>query len=97
MIELSNRLTILYEEYSGDDAWGNFVSCFPEINTDLLNQIPIETDFVRALYWKKGDNLDRVKNWLEKPLPALDGKTPFEILKLEEGKTILRTAIMRMP
>jgi len=97
MTKLSNRLTILFEEYPGDDAWVHFVSCFPEIDTKLLDQIPIETDFVRALYWKKGDNLDRVKHWLVKPVPALDGKTPLEILKLEEGKTILRTAIMRMP
>lgn len=97
MTDLAKRLTILYEEYPGDDAWGNFVSCFPEMDADLLNQIPIETDFIRALYWKKGSNLGRLKSWLVKPVPALDGKTPIEILKLEEGKTILRTAIMRMP
>ena len=53
MTELSNRLTILYEEYPGDDAWGDFVSCFPEINTNLLNQIPIETDFMQSAFLTK--------------------------------------------
>ena len=97
MTELSKRLTVLYEEYPGDDSWENFVSCFPEMDTNLLDQIPIETDFGRALYWKKGNNLGRLKNQQAKPVPAFDGKTPFEILKMEEGRTILRTAVMRMP
>lgn len=97
MSNLSNRLSILVEEYPGNLAWNNFVSSFPDLDADLLTKIPIENDCAKVIYWKKGNKLDEVKKWLAKPIPALDGKTPLEILSLEHGKTILRTAIMRMP
>jgi len=97
MTKLSNRLSILYSEYPGDDAWNEYISCFPDIDAKLAEQMPIEAEFAKALYWNKGEDLARVKSWLKKPVPALDGKTFYEVLKLKEGRTILRTAIMRMP
>ncbi len=97
MTKLSHRLSILLNEYPGDEAWNTYVSCFPAIDLDLAKQVAIGEDFARALYWKKGDDLDRVKHWLNKPVTALDGNTVHEILKLEKGNKILRTAIMRMP
>ncbi len=97
MTNLSNILLVLLNEYPGDDAWDQFVSTFPEIYIDFIDQIPIDADILKVLYWKKGNNADRVLNWLGKPIPALDGNTVFDILKMQEGKTVLRTAIMRMP
>ena len=97
MNRLSSRLSVLYEEYPGNIAWNNFVSSFPELNAELLSKMPIEGDLARVIYWKKGNRLDEVKKWLSKPIPALDGKTPLEIISLDDGSTILRTAMMRMP
>lgn len=97
MTKLSNRLSVLYNEYPGDDAWIEYLSCFPDIDPKLAEQIPIKPEFTKVLFWKKGDDIARVESWLNKPIPALDGKTFYEVLKLKEGRTILRTAIMRMP
>jgi len=94
---LSNTLLILLNEYPGDDAWEQFVSTFPEVYIDYIDQNSIDVDILKVLYWKKGNNAERVLSWLGKPIPALDGNTVFDIMKMQEGRTILRTAIMRMP
>lgn len=97
MISLSNTLLVLLKEYPGDDAWDRFVSTCPDVSADLSGKLPIEADILKVLYWKKGNNFDRVASWLQKPVPALDGHTVTDIIKMQEGKTILRTVIMRMP
>jgi hypothetical protein len=97
MTSLSNTLLVLLNEYPGDDAWEQFVSNFPEVCIDHIDQNSIDADILKVLYWKKGRNAERVLRWLGKPIPALDGNTVFNIMEMQEGRTILRTAIMRMP
>ena len=97
MINLSNRLKVLYEEYPGDNAWRDFVSSFPDIDQEILDHDSLDSDLIRVLYWKKGSNLEGVKSWLNKPIQALDGNTPVKVAKLKAGKLILRTVLMRMP
>ena len=97
MTDRSDLLTALFEEYPGDEAWEKFVTCFPEVNADFCKRVAVTNDIVRVLYWKKGDNLNRVEEWVDSKIPALDGRSPRDILSLDRGETILRTAIMRMP
>lgn len=95
MNKLSDRLSILYKEYPGDDAWRKYVSNFSDLDKSILLGLGIDEDIAKAIAWHVGNKY--VENWLKKEIPGLDNNTPLDILKLKEGKIILRSAIMRMP
>ena len=94
---LSHRLYTLLVEYSGNEGWEEFVACFPALEMQLYQRCEIDHDIASVLYWKKGNDVDRLNRWLEQPVPALDGEAPVDILKQPDGKAILRSLIMRMP
>ncbi|MDE1465696.1 antitoxin Xre/MbcA/ParS toxin-binding domain-containing protein [Spartinivicinus poritis] len=97
MIELSKRLKILLSEYPGDIKWERYASNLPEIDTLRESKLKIDNDLFKAIYWSMGEDLERVTSWLEQGVPALDGNSPLEVMKLKEGQKIIRTIIMRIP
>ena len=41
-----------------------------------------------------GEN--KAAEWLRSPVPALNGKSPVEVLKLSDGEKALKTLVMRL-
>lgn len=94
---MTNRKVILYKEFPGDEAWAKFVESFPMFNSNALEVSEVESDIVRVLYWKKGNNIQRVIEWLSKPIPALNDLAPKALLGSKDGERVLKTLLMRMP
>lgn len=80
-----------------EDHWHDFVAtCSKDVDEDSieLGDISVPKDISIVLYWRLRNH---AYNWLSKPVPALDHATPIELLKSEDGKKILKVALMRMP
>ena len=95
MTKLSNRLSILYDEYPGDEAWSDYVSNFPDIDNSIFSSLYIDDDIAKAIVWHTGSEF--AVKWLAKKIPSLDYLKPIDVMELQEGKVILRSALMRMP
>ncbi len=95
MTKLTNRLSVLYSEYLGDEAWNQYVSNFPDINKALFTNMNLNTDIAKAIVWHTGT--EYAEKWLTKKIPSLDDYRPIDVLKMSKGETILRSALMRMP
>lgn len=95
MTKLTNRLSILYEEYPGDDAWSEYVSSFPEIDCSIFSNLNIDDDIAKAVVWHAGSKF--AVKWLTKKIPSLDYQRPIDVMELQEGNVILRSVLMRMP
>ena len=94
-----NAITVLCDEYPGDEAWKRFVAAFESEWKKRQDQhlylavIPDE-EFAIVLSWSMGR--DSV-NWFMQPCEALSKRTPKDIFENESsGRRILRTLLMRM-
>ena len=55
----------------------------------------VPQDIVDAVSRAVGEN--NAAEWLRRPVPALDGKSPVEVLNMSNGEKALKALIMRMP
>ncbi|WP_156420671.1 MULTISPECIES: antitoxin Xre/MbcA/ParS toxin-binding domain-containing protein [unclassified Sphingopyxis] len=75
---------VLVAEYPGDGAWSQFAQAVGAAD----DKIPSVTYAVLG---------DRSLSWLEAPVPALDGKSPREVLnERPNGELIIRSLVMRI-
>jgi hypothetical protein len=95
LTHLSHRLSILYKEYPGDKSWSEYVSSFPDIDRSIFLGFCLDDDIAKAIVWHTG--FEFAVKWLTKNIPSLDNKKPIDVMELEEGKVIIRSALMRMP
>lgn len=88
----------LEQYYPGDARWEAFASMFEgegkkcEAQSELFERVDEPTANVICAAFGT-----HALEWLRKPVPALDGKTPEECLQTPEGRRRLRTMLMRMP
>lgn len=54
----------------------------------------VPQEIVDAVSRALGEN--NAAEWLRNPVPALDGKSPVEVLKMPNGEKALKTLIMRL-
>jgi hypothetical protein len=94
MTKLTNRLSILYKEYPGDEAWSDYVSNFPDIDNSIFSNLNIDDDIAKAIVWHAGSEF--AVKWLMKKIPSLDHQKPIDVMELQDGKVILRSALMRI-
>jgi hypothetical protein len=93
-------MTGLDKHYPGDRAWEAFaqatcpewVSC--GVQEELVATLAGDRALASAVHWRlQGSALD----WLDKPIPALQGARPRDCLTTTQGILALRTLLMRMP
>jgi hypothetical protein len=97
---LMDAISILKNEYPGDEAWVNYLSVFAD-NLDAqddksqyLAVIP-DKQLAAILAVKMGKN---ATIWFSSPCPALEKRTPKDVFENEPmGGRVLRTLLMRMP
>lgn len=90
-------LKTLNLEYPGDEAWKRFVNTVSKTETSKLLNIKIDNDIFNVATYHIG-NMEKAIEWLDKEVPALDGKSPYEVFTNEiNGKIIIRSLLMRMP
>lgn len=99
----------LEKHYSGDDAWAEFVALarkeplFAELfdpeeflETSDLSSCAIEILNVAVAMF----GTERVREWLNWKIPALDGRTPYECISCRASKELenrIREYLMRFP
>ena len=78
-------IEILVAEYPGDSVWTHFAKTIGATDDKILS-------VANALLGAGS------AGWLQSPVPALDGKSPQEVLDhFPDGRLIVRSLIMRMP
>jgi hypothetical protein len=91
-----NILRILEDEYPGDAAWGRFSDCYDGVDQRSIESVDTDPDIAKVLLYKIGAP-DKVNDWLNTQLPALDGKSAASLLKEPKGRLIVRSFVMRLP
>lgn len=95
-----NAISVLKNEYPGDDSWFNYVSVFSKNWNNYLHEsqdlsLLADKQLAAIISTKMGKNANI---WFFSPCPALESRTPKEVLENEpSGNLILRTLLMRMP
>jgi hypothetical protein len=85
--------------YSGRDAWQGLVRAHAEnwpscdFQDALLKHLHGNIEIAKVIYSHVGDD---ALNWIDRPIPALDGLTPIQCL-IEGKKKRLQEMLMRMP
>ncbi|MEC0270459.1 antitoxin Xre/MbcA/ParS toxin-binding domain-containing protein [Paenibacillus anseongense] len=80
-----------------EQHWLEFVetcSKYVDENDIEFGDISVPKDIAIVLYWRLKNHAN---NWLFKPVPALNYARPIDLLKSDDGKKILKVALMRMP
>ena len=87
-------IDILIAEYPGDLAWQRFVDVFP--HQPGRPRLGLQDEGIeRVLAGDMGENGSR---WLEYPVPALEHRTPSDVLANHpQGQLAVRSVLMRMP
>ncbi|MBR6384432.1 MAG: DUF2384 domain-containing protein [Lachnospiraceae bacterium] len=78
------------KEYS-DKKWNNYMSYIKSSHIKIKG---IPQDVADALYHTLGNGM---KEWINRPISALDGKTAVQLLASSDGTKALKAFIMRMP
>lgn len=80
-----------------NEHWLKFVeTCNENVDANDVEfvDISVPRDIATVLYWRLNNHAN---NWLLKPVPALNFERPIDLLKSDDGKKILKVALMRMP
>ncbi|SED08935.1 Protein of unknown function [Paenibacillus sp. GP183] len=80
-----------------EDHWLKFVdNCSKSVVESEIEfgDISVPKDIAIVLNYRLRNH---ARTWLFKSVPALDNVKPIDLLNSEEGKNILRVALMRMP
>lgn len=97
---MTSKLSIMRDEYPGDEAWERFVEFFRKgwltcSDRDSLSSAIGDEEFAIVLYASMGE---RALAWFNTPIPALDGRSASDIMNRKlSGQKIIRTVLMRMP
>ncbi len=91
-------LKILVDEYPGDAAWSKFSEYWSAMSScedrraliDLLQ----DEDLAAVVAGRMGEH---ATSWVTNEVPALGKRTPVDIVRHSNGRTILRSLLMRMP
>ena len=95
-----SSLDVLRDEYPGEAAWQRLVAVFRPAwggwqHNDELRVLLGDEDIAIVLTAEMGEE---VRDWLDSPCRAFNGKTPADVFKSEPfGAVILKSLIMRMP
>lgn len=93
-------MTGLDTQYPGDRAWDSFVQAIDSewescsVQKELLSAFEGDLGLASAVHWHLREN---ALNWLDTPVPALQGAMPRDCLKTIQGVQALKTLLMRMP
>lgn len=92
-------LSSLEYDYSGDSEWEDFSSSFSVDCADLsaLTKTGVPKDIAKVVVWKLGCNKERAIHWVDKKIPALEGRSPRQVMSEEKGIIIIRSLLMKMP
>ena len=66
-----------------------------EIDYSTFSNLNIDDEIAKAVVWHVGSKF--AVKWLTKKIPVLDYQKPIDVMELQEGNVILRSALMRMP
>ena len=89
----------LEKYYPGDARWSAFAKHFEEEwgkcewQDQLLDKLAGHVDLSVVVY---GLFLEQALNWVEEPVPALEGLSPQKCTTTKKGILRLRTMLMRM-
>ena len=89
----------LSKHYSGDAVWENLASLYMErwkecsFKSELLNAVSGDQKLAATIYGALGNS---AMKWLDKSVPALDGRTPRSCLATQDGELSLRECLIRM-
>jgi hypothetical protein len=89
----------LSKYYSGDMVWENLASLYMErwmecpFKGELLNAVNGDQNLAATIYGALGNS---AMKWLDKSVPALDGRTPRSCLVTPDGELSLRECLIRM-
>lgn len=77
-----SAIQTLITEYPGDEAWTNFVQAVGAEDSNVASVLAA---------------LSVTDEWLTQCVPALENKTPNDVLELPNGLSAVRSTIMRFP
>ena len=90
----SRQEKILLDEYPGDAAWKAFSDCFRP-GGHLIKLLEADVSVSHVVVSGFGSDAE---DWLQRPLAALGGKSPAQVLKSNKsGMIVIRSLLMRMP
>lgn len=81
----------IYIKEFNKSKWNGFVAgCI----TSKVRVKGVPQEIVDAVSRALGEN--KAAEWLRSPVPALNGKSPVEVLKMPDGEKALKTLVMRL-
>ena len=90
-------LEILRSEYPGHEAWEKFCLAVSGVHFPDMLEVTVDRD-IFAVATRKIGSADKACEWLQKEIPALDGKTVNQVFEFEHnGREIVRSLLMRLP
>lgn len=90
----------LEDHYAGNEAFEKYSNCFSsywdsfEHQEELLNIVEGDLVIAKAIAYHMGSNF---RKWMLSRPPVLEGLSPIECMKTEQGKNKLKCCLHRMP
>ena len=90
----------LEDHYAGDEVFEKYSNSFNsfwdsfEEKKELLNMLHGDLIIAKPIAYHLNK---RFKQWMHSTPPVLEGFSPLECLKTEQGKTKLKTCLFRFP
>jgi hypothetical protein len=93
-----DMLKTLVDDYPGDAAWRKFSEYWSAMSgcedRRALIYLLQDEDLAAVVAGRMGEH---AASWVNKEVPALGKRTPVDIVRQSNGKTILRSLLIRMP
>ena len=85
-----DTIDIYIKEFNKSKRNGFVAGC----KTSKVRVKGVPQEIVDAVSRALGEN--KAAEWFRKPVPALNGKSPVEVLKMPDGEKALKTLVMRL-